>query len=159
MFIGHFAAGLALSGRARGVPVAVFVGGAFVLDMLWVVFAVSRLDPTPSSDWSHSAAMAAVWSTAFAAAFARYGRHAVPALWAAVFSHFLLDLVVQGATLYPHAPPELLIPVLATTHARALQLLLSAACLLVFVRDEWRAGTPSWRSGAACVLVLALAAR
>jgi hypothetical protein len=37
--------------------------------------------------------------------------------------------------------------------------LLSAALLIVFVRDEWKAGVLSWRTLAACALVVALAFR
>ena len=159
MFVGHFAAGLAMRGRARQVPVAAYVGGAFVLDFLWVAFGVTGLDPTPWSDWSHSLVMALVWSTAFAALFARFGRRAVVAVWLIVFSHYLLDLLIQGATLFPAAPPSLLIPILVTNGAWLLQRLLTAAFLLIFISDEWRARTISWRTAAACALVAALSFR
>lgn len=159
MFVGHFAAGLALRGRARQVPVAVYVGGAFLLDFLWVSFGVTRIDLTPWSDWSHSLVMAIVWATALAAMFARFGRSAIIAVWLVVFSHYVLDLLVQGATLYPAAPQNLFIPILVTTHAGSLQLLLSVAFLLVFIWDEWKVGTLSWRTLAACTLVIALCAR
>ena len=159
IFVGHFAAGLAMRGRARRVPVAVYVGGAFLLDFLWVAFGVAGVDPTPWSDWSHSLVMAMVWATAFALMFVKFGRGAVMAVWLIVLSHYLLDLLIQGATLYPFAPQEALIPILVTTHAWALQRLLSAAFLLVFLRDEWKAGAFSWRTLAACALVVALSFR
>lgn len=101
MFVGHFAASLALRGRARQVPVAVYISGAFLLDFLWVSFGVTRVDLTPWSDWSHSLVMAMVWATAFAAVFAKFGRDAIVAVWLVVFSHYVLDLLVQGATLSP----------------------------------------------------------
>ena len=159
MFVGHFAAGLAMRGRARQVPVAVYVGGAFVLDFLWVGFGVTGIDPTPWSDWSHSLVMALVWSSAFAILFARFGRRATVAVWLIVFSHFVLDLLIQGATLYPFAPPSLLIPIPVTDRAWLLQRLLTTAFLLVFVADEWVATVLSWRTGAACALVVALSFR
>ena len=159
MFVGHFAAGLAMRGRAPRVPVAAFVGGAFLLDFLWVLFGVTGLDTTPWSDGSHSLLMALVWSTAFAAAFVRFGRTAVAAVWAIVFSHYVLDLLIQGASLYPGAPRSLLIPVLVSTYAWALQRVLSAAFLLIFVRDDWKAGALSWRTLAACAVVVALSFR
>lgn len=80
MFVGHFAAGLAMRGRAREVPIAAYVGGAFLLDFLWVAFGVTGIDATAWSDWSHSLLMAAVWSTAFAALFAKFGRVAMVAV-------------------------------------------------------------------------------
>jgi hypothetical protein len=148
-----------MRGRARQLPVAVYVGGAFLLDFLWVVLGVTGIDPTPWSDWSHSLVMTVIWATAAAATFVRFGSAAIVAVWLVVFSHFVLDLLVQGGTLFPYAPQNLLIPVLVTTHAWALQLLLSAALLIVFVRDEWKAGVLSWRTLAACALVVALAFR
>jgi hypothetical protein len=159
MFVGHFAAGLAMRGRGRRVPTAVYVGGAFLLDFLWVAFGVTGIDRTPWDDWSHSLAMAIVWATAFAAMFTKFGRSAVIAVWLIVFSHYVLDLLVQGASLYPNAPQSLLIPILVTTHAWALQRLLSAAFLIVFVHDELKARKLSWRTLAACALVVALSFR
>lgn len=159
MFVGHFAAGLAMRGRAPQVPVAAYIGGAFLLDVVWVALAVTGVDPTPWSDWSHSLVAAIGWASVFAALFWRLGRRAVIAIWLIVFSHYPLDLLIQGATLYPHAPPGLLIPVLVTTHAWALQRLLGAAFLLVFAFDEWRAGALSPRTPAACALVVALSFR
>lgn len=159
MFVGHFAAGLAMRGRARQMPVAAYVGGAFLLDFFWVAFAVTGIDPTPWSDWSHSLLMALVWATAFAAMFIKFGRGAVVAVWLIVFSHYVLDLLIQGASLYPNEPNSPAIPILVTTYAWALQRLLSAAFLIVFVRDEWKAGALSWRTLAACALVVALSFR
>lgn len=159
MFVGHFAAGLAMRGRARQVPVAVYIGGAFLLDIFWVAFAVTGLDQTPWSDWSHSLVMALVWSTAFAAMFVKCGRTALIAVWLIVFSHYWLDLLIQGASLYPDEPNSPAIPILFTTWSWALQRLLIAVFLAVFVRDEWKAGALSWRTLAACALVVALSFR
>lgn len=159
MYAGHVAAGLALRARARNVPVAAFIIGAFVLDLLWISFDVLRLDTTRSTDWSHSFVMAIVWSSIFAALFCTYGWRAVFALWMAVFSHFVLDLIVQGATLYPHAPRWLFTPALVSTYARPLQLGLCIVCMLIFLNDERRAGALMWRSWTTCGVVLALNGR
>jgi hypothetical protein len=159
MYVGHFAAGMAMRGRARRVPIAAYVGGAFLLDFLWVAFGVTGIDPTARNDWSHSLVMTVIWATAFAAMFVKFGPAAIVAVWLIVVSHYVLDLLIQGATLFPYAPQRLLIPVLVTTHARLLQLLMSAAFLVVFVRDEWKAGALSWRTVAACGLVVALCFR
>jgi uncharacterized membrane protein (Fun14 family) len=84
MYAGHFAAGLALRGRARNIPVAAFLIGAFLLDLLWIAFGVLWVDHTPRDDWSHSLAMGMVWATAFAVPFWRSGRAALIAMWLAV---------------------------------------------------------------------------
>lgn len=159
MYAGHVAAGLALRGRARDVPVAAFIIGAFVLDVLWIGFSVLHLDRTPWTGWSHSLAMSIVWSSVFAALFWKYEQSAILALWLAVFSHFVLDLIVQGASLYPGAPRSLGIAALVTTHARPVQLVVCIVLILIFVNDERRASALSWRSWAACAVVLALNGR
>ena len=159
MFVGHFAAGLAIRGRARQVPIAAYVVGAFLLDFFWVAFAVTGIDRTPWSDWSHSLVMALVWASAFAAMFLKFGRNAVLAVWLIVFSHYVLDLLVQGASLYPNEPHPPATPILFTTWAWALQRLLSVAFLATFVRDEWKARVLSWRTAAACGLIVALSFR
>jgi hypothetical protein len=76
MYAGHFAAGLALRGRAPRVPVAVLLIGAFLLDLLWISFGVSHLDKTAWDDWSHSLVMSVIWAPLFAAFFWRMGRRA-----------------------------------------------------------------------------------
>jgi hypothetical protein len=159
MFVGHFAAGLAMRGRAREVPIAAYVGGAFLLDFFWVAFAVTRIDLTPWSDWSHSLVMALAWATAFAVLFVKFGRAAVVAVWLIVFSHYVLDLIIQGASFYPNEPNTPAFPIPVTTYAWALQRLLSAGFLIIFVRDEWKAGVRSWRTLAACALIVALSLR
>ena len=159
MYAGHVAAALALRGRAREIPVTAFIIGAFVLDLLWISFGVLEIDHTPWTDLSHSLVMAILWASIFAMLFWKYGRRGVLALWMAVFSHYVLDLIVQGASLYPNATRSLLIPALVTTYARPLQLGLCILFLLIFLNDERRARVLTWRSWAACSVVLALNAR
>ncbi len=109
MYAGHFAAGLALRGRTRRVPVTALLFGAFLLDVSWISLGVLRWDHTPWDDWSHSLVMSVVWATVFAALFWRRGRRAFAIAWLAVSSHYVLDLIVQGAWLYPNQPKRLLI--------------------------------------------------
>jgi hypothetical protein len=156
MYAGHFAAGLALRGRARRVPVTALLFGAFLLDLFWILFGVFHLDNTAWDDWSHSLVMSVVWATAFAAFFWRLGRRAFVVVWLAVFSHYVLDLTVQGASFYPNEPMRLLIPILVANHYRLFQLLVCMVLLAVFVYDERRSSLPAWRVWAACCLVLAL---
>jgi hypothetical protein len=155
MYAGHFAAGLALRGRARRVPVTALLAGAFLLDFLWILFGVFHLDHTAWDDWSHSLVMSVVWATAFAACFWRLGRRAFFVVWLAVFSHYVLDLTVQGASLYPNEPMRLLIPILVPMHYRLFQLLVCILLLAVFVYDERRSALPAWQVWAVCGLVLA----
>jgi len=146
MYAGHFAAGLALRGRARNVPVVAFLAVVFLLDFLWIGFGVFHLDDAPWDDWSHSPVTSALWGMLFAAMFWRQGRVAVIALWGAVFSHYILDLLVQGASLYPRAPQSLVIPILVSRHAHLFQLAVTAPFLMIFLFDERRAHLLSWHS-------------
>jgi hypothetical protein len=91
-----------------------------------------------------------------AAFFWRLGRRAFFVVWLAVFSHYVLDLTVQGASLYPNQPLRLLIPILVTNHYRLFQLLVCIVLLAVFVYDERRSNLRAWRVWAVCCLVLAL---
>lgn len=159
MYAGHLAAGLALRGRERRLPIFVYLAAAFLLDIFWIIFGVLRLDHTPWDDWSHSLAMAIFWATAFAACFWRLGRAATATIWFAVFSHYLLDLTVQGASLYPNAPRSELIPALVISYAHLFQLLVSSVLLLVFVLDERRANRLSWRTSLVVALIGMLNAR
>ncbi len=156
MYAGHFAAGLALRGRAPRVPVWALLSGAFLLDCLWIIFGVLHLDHTEWDDWSHSLVMSVVWATAFAAFFWRLGRKSLVVVWLSVFSHYLLDLIVQGASLYPNEPSRLLIPILVANHYRLFQLLVCIVLLGVFMYDERGSSLRAWRAWAVCGLVLAL---
>ena len=156
MYAGHFAAALALRGRAPRVPVSALLIAAFLLDLFWILFGVLHLDHTPWDDWSHSLLMSIFWATIFAAFFLRLGRAAFLAVWLAVFSHYLLDLTVQGASLYTNQPMRLLIHPLVTLHYRWFQLVVCLVLLAIFVYDTRRTPLPAWKIWAVCALVLVL---
>jgi hypothetical protein len=111
VYVGHFAAGLAIKAKEPQAPTWALLVGVGFLDILFgpfVLAGIERATVTPSLspgfsldyiDWSHSLLMSLVWSVLFAALFARYGRRVMLALGFAVFSHFLLDL--------PMHPPDL----------------------------------------------------
>lgn len=111
MYAGHFAAGLAIKGHTPGAPTWGLLVGVGLLDILFgplVLIGIERASITPGLspgfsldyiDWSHSLAMAVVWSAVFAACFARHGRRVAGAMGIAVLSHFFLDL--------PMHPPDL----------------------------------------------------
>lgn len=154
MYAGHFAAGLALRGRAPRVPVTVLLVGAFLLDLLWITFGVSHLDKTDWDDWSHSFVLAIFWATLFAAFFWRWGRRAFAVVWLAVISHYVLDLTVQGATYYPNEPPNWLLQPFVTVHYRWFQAVVCLVLMSVFLYDSRREALPPGRVWAVFVIVM-----
>jgi hypothetical protein len=119
VFIGHFAVGFAAKSRARATPVTVLVLATIFLDVLWPLFltlGVERAAIAPvnrpflgfdfvSYPWSHSLAMAIVWSFAFGAVYRAITRDGTGARWAGVlvFSHWVLDFVTHQPDM-PIAP-------------------------------------------------------
>ena len=111
MFIGHFAVGFAAKRAAPRASLGTYVAAAFFLDVLWPVFVLLgiervRIDPgntafTPldfvSYPWSHSLAMALVWSLVFGGVHFYFRRDAATAkmLGAVVFSHWILDWITH----------------------------------------------------------------
>ena len=120
MYAGHFAAALALKARVPRAPTWGLLLGVGVLDILFgpfVLAGIERVSLTPDVnpgfsldhiDWSHSLATSLVWSGLFAAAFLRQGRQVAAVMGIAVFSHFVLDLVMH--------PPDLALWPGATIH-------------------------------------------
>jgi membrane-bound metal-dependent hydrolase YbcI (DUF457 family) len=115
MYAGHFAAGLAIKARVPQAPTAAILAGVGFLDLLFgpfVLLGIERIHATPGVppgfaldyiDWSHSLLMALLWSALYAACFVKHGRAVALALALAVFSHFLLDLLMHPGdlALYP----------------------------------------------------------
>jgi membrane-bound metal-dependent hydrolase YbcI (DUF457 family) len=109
MYAGHFAAGLAIKAKEPRAPTWALLVGVTFLDLLFapfVLLGIERAHLTPGVspgfalddvDWSHSLAMAAVWSLLFAAFFLKQGKAVMAALAFAVFSHYLLDILMHPA--------------------------------------------------------------
>lgn len=118
MFLGHYAVGFASKRYAPEVPLGWLLAAPLLLDLLWPVFLLFgweevRVAPgdtafTPLAfvryPWSHSLAMAIVWSVAAAIFLARAGRGLVPAaalprtaaiVGGAVLSHWILDALTH----------------------------------------------------------------
>ena len=99
MYAPHFAAALAIKGRAREAPLWALLIGAFIPDLLWIALSWIGIEPAQTSnffdDWSHSLVSVAILATLFASAFLRRGKPVFIAIWLAVFSHFLLDFPVH----------------------------------------------------------------
>ncbi len=111
MYAGHYAAGLALKAKVPEAPTWGLLLGIGVLDILFgplVLMGVERVTLTPDrspgfsldfTDWSHSLLSAVVLSIVFGLLFHRLGRRVMLVMGTAVFSHFVLDLVMH--------PPDL----------------------------------------------------
>jgi hypothetical protein len=120
MYVGHFAAGLALKAMEPKAPTWALLVAVGLLDILFgpfVLIGIERATVTPGIspgfsldyiDWSHSLLMAGVWAVLFALLFHRRGRSVALVLGLAVFSHFVLDL--------PMHPPDLALWPDASTH-------------------------------------------
>lgn len=120
MYVGHFASALAMKAKEPRAPTWALLVGVGLVDLLFGLFVlvgIERAAVTPGVapgfrldfiDWSHSFLISLVWAGLFAALFWRRGR--VVALWCgcAVFSHFLLDLLMHPGdlALWPHATPH-----------------------------------------------------
>ena len=111
MYVGHFAAALAIKAQEPKAPTWALLVGVGFLDILFgpfVLAGIERATVTPAVspgfsldyiDWSHSLIMSVVWSILFAAAFVRRGPRVMFALGVAVFSHFVLDLPMHPSDL------------------------------------------------------------
>ena len=111
MYAGHFAAGLALKGTVPEAPTWGILLGVGVLDILFgpfLLIGIEQVTLTPAQspgfsldhiDWSHSLLSSAVLSVVFGLLFLRLGGKIMLVMGVAVFSHFILDLVMHPADL------------------------------------------------------------
>jgi len=121
MYAGHFAAAFALKRAQPRAPTWALLLGAGFLDVLFGIFVllgVERASLTPGRspgfsldfiDWSHSLAASLFWAALFGLAFLPRGRAIALTLGLAVFSHFVLDLLMHphDLALWPHARAHL----------------------------------------------------
>lgn len=121
MYAGHFAAGLVLKAKEPRAPTWGILLGVGLLDLLFgpfVLLGLERASVTPLVppgftldfiDWSHSLAMALVWSGVFALLFFRWGGRVMGVMALAAFSHFLLDIPMHppDMALWPGSPMHL----------------------------------------------------
>jgi membrane-bound metal-dependent hydrolase YbcI (DUF457 family) len=120
VYVGHFAAGLAIKARVPAAPTWALLLGVGLADLLFapfVLLGLERASITPGIspgfslghiDWSHSLLMSLVWSGLYGMLFLRRGTVVAAALGLAVFSHFLLDLFMH--------PPDLALWPGSSTH-------------------------------------------
>lgn len=119
MFIGHLAVGFALKKTEPRISLGTWFAAAMFLDILWPVFlllgiekvaivpGITRVMPLDLIvvHWSHSLAMAGVWSLLFGAVVFAYVRSRNAFIFSAlaVLSHWLLDYATHRADM-PLAP-------------------------------------------------------
>lgn len=120
MYVGHFAAGLALKRVQPKAPTWGLLLGVGLLDVLFgpfVMLGIERATLTPGVspgfsldyiDWSHSLAMSLLWAILFAIPFLKMGKRVAAVMGFAVFSHFLMDI--------PMHPPDLALWPGSSTH-------------------------------------------
>ena len=113
MFPGHFAAGLAIKTVEPRAPTFGLMVGVGFIDLVFGVLVPFHIEGggfrhfiTP---WSHSLAMSLVWGALFAGLYWRLGSRVMLAMFAAVMSHWGLDLVSHNADmqLWPYSTIEL----------------------------------------------------
>ena len=113
MFPGHFAAGLAIKAIEPRAPMLGLMIGVGMLDLVFGVGVGLGIEGggfahfiTP---WSHSLLMALAWSLLYAACFYRWGHAIAVAMFAAVLSHWVLDVFSHAPDmqLWPHSSIEL----------------------------------------------------
>ena len=172
MYAGHFAAGLALKGKVPEAPTWALLLGVTFLDLLFgplVLLGVEHLTPTPGVspgfrldfiDWSHSLAMAVVWSLLAGALFLKKGRTVAAAVAIAVFSHFALDFPMHPGdlALYPHSVEHLGLGLwkVLPTGWWFVELAFVVPALGYYVMRARKLGTFGGRAEIACAVVLVL---
>jgi membrane-bound metal-dependent hydrolase YbcI (DUF457 family) len=105
--IAHFAFGFAAKPLKPKVPLAVWLVGSELLDVLAITFSYIGLERPNEAYWTHSLLMAAAWGLAFGAIVGGFARE-----WKAgafgfgvVLSHWVLDAIVWPMTsIYPDRP-------------------------------------------------------
>jgi FtsH-binding integral membrane protein len=125
MFLGHYGAGLSFKKAAPPISLGLFFIAVQFLDLLWPTFLLLHIEhvqitanksqPIPliftDYPYSHSLLMALLWSALFFVVYwlARKNLRQAVILGLAVFSHWVLDLIVHlpDLPLYPGSSVEL----------------------------------------------------
>jgi membrane-bound metal-dependent hydrolase YbcI (DUF457 family) len=118
MYAGHFASALALKTAKPEAPTWALVAGCGLLDLVFGLLVAAGIEgvmPGWEHDhllniaWSHSLLTAVLLGAGFAALFFRRGWAVMLVLFAAVFSHWVLDILVHrpDMDLWPHSAIKL----------------------------------------------------
>jgi hypothetical protein len=148
MYPGHFATALVMRRAAPRAPLLGLLVGVGLLDLLFGLFVMAGLeggnDQRLIYPWSHSAAMALLWATAYAACFARRGWRVSAWMFAAVASHWVLDVLVHRPSLglWPYSGIELGLQSRFGGLGGWMELATTLAGCAWYVRSALRAGPP-----------------
>jgi hypothetical protein len=167
MYAAHFGAGLAIKGHFSKAPTIGLLMGAFLLDFIWMALVLLGVEKVGREsffdDWSHSLAMAIVWSSLFAGFFLRSGKDIAAAMWLAVLSHFLLDLPIhpRDLALYPHSSIHLGLGLwrIGRLNYWLVELLVLLVLMATYVKAARKMKLPVIKTAGTCALLLALHAR
>jgi hypothetical protein len=171
MYAAHFAASLAVKGRAPRAPLWALLTAAFLPDLLWVALARAGAEPEYPprgffDDWSHSVLMIVVWASLFALCF-RLDRVVALAVWIAGLSHLVLDFLIHPArlALYPHSRVHLGWNLwqwgqqksrLGPNHYWWVEAACVAVLLAIYAGSARRTALPARIVAASCLLVIGL---
>jgi hypothetical protein len=119
MVIGHYAVGFAAKKFAPKASLAVLIGSAILLDILWIAFLVLGWEQVQvltdktvfipfefeNYPYSHSLLATIVWATLFSLFYKKITGYSAGAvlIWIGVLSHWILDIIVHkpDLPLYP----------------------------------------------------------
>lgn len=102
--LAHFGFGFAAKPLAPRVPLAAWLAGSQLIDLLAITLPLVGLEKPDEAYWSHSLLMAGVWGLVFGLAVGGFSRDLKAGLlgFAVVFAHWMLDaLVWPMAVIYP----------------------------------------------------------
>jgi len=154
MHAAHYAVGLVIKSRVPEAPTTALMFGVFVPDFVWTVLALAGVEPAQPDvffdDWSHSLMMCVLWASVFSFCFRARGRRVAIALWLAVMSHFVLDMLThrKDLALYPHSSLHLGLGLwsisIGPVRTWWIELAVVIALSLVYIRGALKAGM-AWR--------------
>jgi membrane-bound metal-dependent hydrolase YbcI (DUF457 family) len=139
MYPGHFAAGLALKTVEPRAPTLGLMVGVGFIDLVFGALVPFHIEGGSfrhfETPWSHSLAMSLVWALVFSAVFWRLGVRVALVMFAAVMSHWALDLVSHkpDMQLWPYSTIEIGYGPLFGGLGGWLELLVSLAGLGVYI--------------------------
>lgn len=174
MFIGHYAVAFAAKKASPRTSLGWLVFGASFLDLLWPVLVLAGAEGVaarpgghafltlafPSYPWSHSLALASLWSLLIGGAYGAWRRDGRGGLviGLCVLSHWILDWIthVPDLPLWPYGPVAGLSLWTSTAATLVVEVLMFLAGLAIYLRQtRARTATGRWALAGFTALLLA----
>ena len=159
MYPGHFAAGLALKRlEPRASTLGLMLGVSFI-DFVFGVLVPFRIEGGGlnhfNTPWSHSLVMTVAWGVVFSAFYWRKGTSVAIAMFTAVMSHWVLDLVSHqpDMQLWPYSSVELGYGPLFGGLGGWLELAVTLACLGAYILWARRSENSRRRWGTVAMVI------